>query len=112
MVAYSIYAYSKYAYSIAIHPGLASRSQLPILCSLQDAHHIDMTKPRSTMRIPEMAENSSKYRNNSKTARALWGELPAIALRCLKELTATYSFSVSSGELLYLKGRWYVTHTG
>jgi hypothetical protein len=49
---------------------------------------------------------------NLKFAQKAWGKLPQIALRGLEELTGNYSLSVASGDLLYLDGRWYVTHSG
>jgi hypothetical protein len=52
------------------------------------------------------------YRTNLRIARSLWGDLSTIALQCLKELGNKYSLSIISGDLLYLEGRWYVTHAG
>lgn len=49
---------------------------------------------------------------NKAVAQRIWGELPRIALSTLAELTERYSFSVSLGDLLFLSGTWYVTHTG
>ncbi len=34
------------------------------------------------------------------------------ALRTLRELTVRYSLSVAAGDLQFLDGRWYVTHSG
>jgi hypothetical protein len=55
---------------------------------------------------------SNAYKNNVKNARNLWGGLSNIARQCLEELTRRYSLSVRMGDLLYLEGRWYVTHPG
>ena len=52
------------------------------------------------------------FRSNVKVARQLWGEPSRIALRSLRELTAKYSLSVAAGDLQFLDGRWYVTHSG
>jgi hypothetical protein len=52
------------------------------------------------------------FRSNAKLARQLWGEPSRIALRGLRELTARYSLSVAAGDLQFLDGRWYVTHSG
>ena len=52
------------------------------------------------------------FRSNAKVARQLWGEPSRIALRSLRELTARYSLSVAAGDLQFLDGRWYVTHSG
>ena len=55
---------------------------------------------------------SNPYRTNLETARNLWGDLSKIKLQCLEELSKRHSLSIVSGELLYLEGRWYVTHAG
>ncbi len=52
------------------------------------------------------------FRANANLARQLWGEPPRIALRALRDLTLRYSLSVAAGDLQFLEGRWYVTHSG
>ena len=52
------------------------------------------------------------FRSNANLARQLWGEPPRIALRALRDLTLKYSLSVAAGDLQFLEGRWYVTHSG
>jgi hypothetical protein len=52
------------------------------------------------------------YRNNLEIARNLWGDLSPIAVRCLEDLSRRYLLSIASGDLLYLEGKWYVTHSG
>jgi hypothetical protein len=42
----------------------------------------------------------------------LWGEPSRIALRTLRDLTLRYSLSVAAGDIQFLEGRWYVTHSG
>ena len=59
-----------------------------------------------------MKRNAVSFRSNARLARQLWGELPGIALRSLRELTSRYSLSLAAGDLQLLDGRWYVTHSG
>jgi hypothetical protein len=59
-----------------------------------------------------MTQQSKAIRINAKFAQKTWGKLPQIALRGLEELTRNHSLSVASGDLLYLDGKWYVTHPG
>src|SRR5260370_38223515 len=51
-------------------------------------------------------------RVNAKLAVTMWGELSQAALLNLKELTGRYALSVAAGDLQFLDGRWYVTHSG
>jgi hypothetical protein len=59
-----------------------------------------------------MKRNVAGFRSNARLARQLWGEPSRTALRGLRELTARYSLSVAAGDLQFLEGRWYVTHSG
>ncbi|MGA7918675.1 MAG: hypothetical protein WCA38_03315 [Candidatus Acidiferrales bacterium] len=59
-----------------------------------------------------MTQQSKAIRMNARFAQTRWGKLPRLALRALEELTNNYSLSVASGDLLYLDGKWYVTHPG
>jgi hypothetical protein len=59
-----------------------------------------------------MKRNAVSFRSNARIARQLWGEPSRMALRSLRELTARYSLSVAAGDLQFLEGRWYVTHSG
>jgi hypothetical protein len=59
-----------------------------------------------------MKRNVVSFRSNARLARQLWGEPSRMALRSLRELTTRYSLSVAAGDLQYLEGRWYVTHSG
>jgi len=52
------------------------------------------------------------FESNRKLAQRLWGKLSAIGQTTLRELTERHKLSVSSGDLLLIDGRWYVTHTG
>ncbi len=52
------------------------------------------------------------FRSNANLARQLWDVSSRMALRALRELTARYSLSVAAGDLQFLDGRWYVTHSG
>jgi hypothetical protein len=51
-------------------------------------------------------------RLNINLARETWGPLPKKARRGLEELTSRYALSVALGDIQYLDGRWYVTHSG
>ena len=59
-----------------------------------------------------MKRNVISFRSNAKIARQLWNVPSRIALTALRELTARYSLSVAAGDLQFLDGRWYVTHSG
>src|SRR6266700_3495671 len=59
-----------------------------------------------------MKRNAASFRSNADLARLLWGEPSRIALRTLRDLTVRYSLSVAAGDLQFLEGRWYVTHSG
>jgi hypothetical protein len=49
---------------------------------------------------------------NVDAARTLWGDLSPIAVRSLEDLIRRYWLSIAAGDLLYLDGKWYVTHSG
>ena len=51
-------------------------------------------------------------RRNTKLAIEIWGELSQPALLHLNELIQRYAFSVNAGDLQFLDGRWYITHSG
>src|SRR5713226_8636545 len=59
-----------------------------------------------------MKRDVVSFGSNANLARQLWGEPSRIALRTLRDLTARYSLSVAAGDLQFLEGRWYVTHSG
>jgi len=52
------------------------------------------------------------YPSNAAMAEAMWGKMSQVALDVLEDLTKRYSLRVAFGELLYLDGKWYVTHSG
>jgi hypothetical protein len=60
----------------------------------------------------DMKNAQTNWRENSRLARRAWGELSQEQLRQLRSLTVKYRLSVASGDLQFLDGRWYVTHTG
>jgi hypothetical protein len=53
-----------------------------------------------------------KLRRQVKLAQRTWGPLSATVVENLRELLLEHRLSISSGELTYLHGRWYVTHAG
>jgi hypothetical protein len=53
------------------------------------------------------------FRRNRQLARRRWGlALSHHVIAQLRYLSDEFSFSISSGDLIPLEGRWYVTHTG
>jgi hypothetical protein len=57
--------------------------------------------------------SQSLVRTNIRLARARWrDELSPLSLPELRRLSCNPGLSVSSGELLLLNGKWYVTHAG
>lgn len=59
-----------------------------------------------------MKKKSSLLHLNRVAALERWGNLSKQILRALERLTETHGFPVCLGELAYLDGRWYITHTG
>jgi hypothetical protein len=59
-----------------------------------------------------VSTQSDTTRSELRLAKRLWGQLPQSSTNTLAQLIRAYSLSVRSGDLLYLEGRWYVTHTG
>ena len=51
------------------------------------------------------------WEQNEALAQCFWSPPPPLLIG-LRQLTTTFSFSVAAGDLLLLKGRWYVTHSG
>jgi hypothetical protein len=59
------------------------------------------------------SENRIQFMINLRSARQLWpNQLHRIQVKSLETLSTRYSLSVSAGDLLFLDGRWYVTHAG
>jgi hypothetical protein len=56
--------------------------------------------------------NRKLLRQNLRNARTQHPELPKQQLSVLRDLTATLHLSVFQGEVLYLGGKWYVSHSG
>lgn len=52
------------------------------------------------------------FRLNANLAKAIWGDISESALLHLKELTRRYRLSVTTGDLQFFDGRWYITHSG
>jgi hypothetical protein len=52
------------------------------------------------------------FARESWFAKSLYGDLPKPVLRALRELIQTHEISVTNGDVKYLDGGWYVTHTG
>jgi len=58
-------------------------------------------------------EMARLMRRNVRLAQKQWpGELTDQQLQALKSLTEDYGFVVALGDLLFLDGKWYVTHAG
>src|SRR5216684_3188429 len=59
-----------------------------------------------------MNKRLKAFRLNVRLALSIWGDVSQAALLNLKELTRRYALSVAAGDLQFLDGRWYVTHSG
>jgi hypothetical protein len=63
--------------------------------------------------LSSSARRRSRYLTNLKTAGQLWSDgLQPLQVEGLRELSDRYSLSVPVGDLQFLDGRWYVTHSG
>ena len=59
-----------------------------------------------------MKKDPINTKSEINLARAIWGQLSELNESTLKQLINRYFFSVRLGDLLFLEGRWYVTHSG
>src|SRR5215469_10505890 len=59
-----------------------------------------------------MKRKQPHFRDNLALARELWGEPSVAASQTLREITRQFAISVASGDILFLNGKWYVTHAG
>ena len=55
---------------------------------------------------------ANSFPREVKLAQLLCGDLPEHALRVLQGLLRRYRISVADGDILYLEGHWYITHSG
>ena len=51
-------------------------------------------------------------RSELRLANKIWGALPRHGAQVLAQLVVSHCLSIGAGDLAYLNGRWYVTHTG
>ena len=52
------------------------------------------------------------FAQESRFAKSLYGDLSKPVLRALRDLIQRHELSVTSGDVKYLNGGWYVTHSG
>src|SRR2546425_445014 len=60
----------------------------------------------------EKVRRVMKKPKNAAMAETIWGHMSQIALDALEDITKRYSLRIASSDLLYLDGKWYVTHSG
>jgi hypothetical protein len=71
-----------------------------------------MTPLRSGVRQFQATSRLKLVRQNLRVVKQLHPFLQKPELSSLRELTIALSLSVLRGELLFLQGKWYVTHVG
>jgi len=59
-----------------------------------------------------MSKKSNVLRREITIARRIWGRLPQATLDSLEHLVERFQISVSSGDVQFLDGGWYITHSG
>ena len=59
-----------------------------------------------------MMKQTNISRLNVHLARRMWADLPYAAICNLRALTKEHTLSLAHGDLQFLDGRWYVTHSG
>jgi hypothetical protein len=59
-----------------------------------------------------MRQRSSVLESQVSTARSFWGDIPPAATDALISLIKRFGISVSLGDVQFMDGRWYVTHSG
>src|SRR5258708_6027331 len=78
--------------------------------------YVDVCTAHTDCEIPPMKYTNARrenYARNLSLAKVLWsGQIHRHQKSALKSLSEKYNFSVGSGDLQFLEGHWYVTHTG
>lgn len=59
-----------------------------------------------------MKSKTSNSKSELNLAVAIWGPLSPLSKSALEQLLDLFSLSVGLGDLLFLEGKWYVTHSG
>ena len=59
-----------------------------------------------------MKRSTKAETSELRLAARIWGTLPRTSTDLLAQLVEAYHLSVGRGDLAYINGRWYVTHTG
>jgi hypothetical protein len=59
-----------------------------------------------------MLSKTDLVRQNRRNAKLRWRVNGRIALRVLVNFTEQFGFSIENGDLIFLDGNWYVTHSG
>src|SRR6266566_1636663 len=59
-----------------------------------------------------MKNDEHNLAQEMRFAKSLCGNLPKASIRVLKELLRRSTLSVMKGDVIYLDGGWYVTHSG
>jgi hypothetical protein len=59
-----------------------------------------------------MKRKSFVSESETEAAQKLWGNLPQAAIDSLMGLVNRFGISVSLGDVQYIDGRWYITHSG
>jgi hypothetical protein len=59
-----------------------------------------------------MKSTQDNFARESRFAKLLYGDLSKSVLRALSELIQRHQVSVTNGDVKYLDGGWYVTHSG
>ena len=52
------------------------------------------------------------FARETRFAKSLYGDLPKSILRVLRESIQRHQISITNGDVKYLDGGWYVTHSG
>jgi hypothetical protein len=58
-----------------------------------------------------MTRMGTSFQSNKKAALRRWKDISSEGWHTLRSLTTTHQVSISSGDLILLDGRWYVTHS-
>jgi hypothetical protein len=66
----------------------------------------------SKRRFMRSKSDSNELSGNLRAARSIWGPLPHLVLKNLRELTKRHHLSVLGGDVTLLGSQWYVTHSG